>query len=114
MGEVGCLFGEIAYLVEPSARRPMCGPAGPRRGTMPEPRGQSRASGSPMPAAEVLQSAQAASADERPGMQCRAALCVNGPARRRTWDVKRFWVSQTRDQTAECVEDAKKWVEETV
>jgi len=41
---------------------------------------RSRASGSPVPGAEVLRSTHAASADGRPGTPCRSALCVNSPA----------------------------------
>jgi NAD-dependent deacetylase len=44
---------------------------------------RSHASGSQVSGAEVLRSAQAASADGRPGMQCRSALCTNGPTGRR-------------------------------
>jgi hypothetical protein len=47
--EVGCLFDEIQDLVEPTERRTMDSPAGPQRGRMPERRGRSRASDSPVP-----------------------------------------------------------------
>jgi len=73
-GEVGCLIDEIQNLVEPIERLHMDVRAGPQRGRMPERRGRSRASGSPLSGAEVLRPAQAASADARPGMSCLPAL----------------------------------------
>jgi hypothetical protein len=47
-GEGGCLFDEIQDLVEPTERLHMEVQAGPQRGRMPERRGQSRASDSPV------------------------------------------------------------------
>src|SRR5271157_808036 len=48
-GEVGCLFDEIAYLVEPTERLHMDVQAGPQRGTMPKRCGRARAPDSPVP-----------------------------------------------------------------
>jgi hypothetical protein len=82
-GKVGCLFDEIQHLVEPPERLHMDVEAGPQRGRMPEHRGQSRASGSPVPGAEESHLLRAMRADVRPGISSESALCRNGPARRR-------------------------------
>jgi hypothetical protein len=48
-GEGGCLFDEIQNLVEPAERPHTEVRFGPQRGRMPERRGQSHASESPVP-----------------------------------------------------------------